>query len=566
MIENNLPPVIETPLIVKPKPKINIQLVLIIILSLLLVSLGIAYAYNLGKKTNPVPPITITPTITSAPIPTTADSSEYGELTWLSDAKKVPNPNILSSTTPDGEGFAYAELGTFEVGKFKNGASLLVTFVQPQGPSSPMIFRVIFDKNKYYLIESLVSDDWIKKELDNIFDKNKIKYISYQIKDLYPDPFYYLNSINFSKSTNSFFPPQFITSLRDVSTIASLPIGKMLVTYGPVQGMSDLSMRNYYLELKDFTLIPFNQVPTLSIGDDQIPRFIFNDSTKNNSSFMPLKVGCGGGGSTSVIYNTSIINDKTLIGKDGTTDIYQIKNSSSALVKFLYNSYKQGREYPSAPPIISLDQFTQSPNHIIYQEKGGEWVLMTNPDFSVQAECGKPVIYLYPKKDTQVSIKVGANITKSEPLYPQNGWTVLAHPNGQLDYQNSVYPNLFWEGTGHGIYADHSSEGFVVAQSKLISTIKSQLKQQGLNNQETADFMEFWQEKLPKTPFVRLTWLDTTDMNTLAPLSVNPRPNTVIRVFLEFEGLQKPVSLVPQKLSVPTRTGFTLVEWGGLLR
>jgi hypothetical protein len=181
------------------------------------------------------------------------------------------------------------------------------------------------------------------------------------------------------------------------------------------------------------------------------------------------------------------------------------------------------------------------------------------------AECAKPVIYLYPAQDTNVSVKVGANVTLSEPTYPDNGWNVLAHPNGQLEYQGQSYPNLFWEGTGFGIYPNKSKFGVVVPQSELISTLSTQLKQLGLNDQESADFMEFWTNKLPKTPYVRLTWLDTADMNQLAPLKVFPAPKTAIRIFLEFEGLQQPVDLISQKLSAPIRDGFTLVEWGGLL-
>ena len=89
---------------------------------------------------------------------------------------------------------------------------------------------------------------------------------------------------------------------------------------------------------------------------------------------------------------------------------------------------------------------------------------------------------------------------------------------------------------------------------------------QGLNAQESADFLAFWQPKLPSSPYVRLTWLNTADMNQLAPLQVNPIPKTFIRTFLEFEGLTKPITLIPQKLSSLPRLGFTLVEWGGLLR
>jgi len=261
-----------------------------------------------------------------------------------------------------------------------------------------------------------------------------------------------------------------------------------------------------------------------------------------------------------------LLNDKILIGKNITdTEIFQIKSATNSLIKYLYDQYKVGRDYPSAPPVLSIDQFASAPSHIIFQEKSGDWVLLVSPDYSIQAECGKPVIYLYPTKDTTVSIKVGADITKSEPLYPASGWTVLAHPDGKLDYQGLSYPNLFWEGKGQGIYPDLSGHGFVVSQKDLIPTLKNHLKLLGLNNQESADFMEFWTPKLPTSPYVRLTWLSTSEMNQLAPLSVTPRPDTVIRLFLDFGGLNKPIKLIPQILSSPPRLGFTLVEWGGLL-
>ena len=356
------------------------------------------------------------------------------------------------------------------------------------------------------------------------------------------------------------------TELKNYKLFYKSTFGNIYTTVNPIDNKY-ISEKSYYLVLNDFTVVGYSLISNFSFSGDKVTLFKHLDNTQNTAQFRPISSGCGGDYYSSIITDSSLLDKKNLIGNsDDGFQVFQITSADSPLVQFLYKQYKVGRDYPSAPPIISLDQFAQAPNHIIYQETNGDWVILTNPEYSVQAECGKPVIYLYPEKDTQVSVKVGANITKSEPTYPRNGWTVLAHPNGQLDYQNSVYPNLFWEGTGLGIYANHAGEGFVVPQSKLISTINSHLKLQGLNTQESKDFMEFWTDKLPQTPYVRLTWLDTTDMNVLAPLSVSPRPKSVIRIFLEFEGLEKNIYLKPQKLTTINRDGFTLVEWGGLLR
>ena len=72
--------------------------------------------------------------------------------------------------------------------------------------------------------------------------------------------------------------------------------------------------------------------------------------------------------------------------------------------------------------------------------------------------------------------------------------------------------------------------------------------------------------KLPDSKYVRLSWLTNKDMDKLAPLSISPKPQSVIRVFLDFSGLNAKSDLKPQVLPKFTRSGFTAVEWGGLLK
>ena len=48
-----------------------------------------------------------------------------------------------------------------------------------------------------------------------------------------------------------------------------------------------------------------------------------------------------------------------------------------------------------------------------------------------------------------------------------------------------------------------------------------------------------------------------------ARLTIDPAPDTLIRVFMAWKGLEEPVEVAPQGLAAPERTGFTVVEWGG---
>ena len=48
------------------------------------------------------------------------------------------------------------------------------------------------------------------------------------------------------------------------------------------------------------------------------------------------------------------------------------------------------------------------------------------------------------------------------------------------------------------------------------------------------------------------------------PLIVKPKPDTIIRVMMEYRGMNKPIAIYEQELpDTPRRRGFTLVEWGG---
>jgi hypothetical protein len=56
-------------------------------------------------------------------------------------------------------------------------------------------------------------------------------------------------------------------------------------------------------------------------------------------------------------------------------------------------------------------------------------------------------------------------------------------------------------------------------------------------------------------------------MDFLAPMTVSKTPDTILRILMDYTELQKPIVQHPPKLP-PTivRKGFTVIEWGGVLR
>ena len=147
-----------------------------------------------------------------------------------------------------------------------------------------------------------------------------------------------------------------------------------------------------------------------------------------------------------------------------------------------------------------------------------------------------------------------------------NGWQVTADPNGQLTERDTgkTYPYLFWEGRG-GIYTS-PNKGSVVAQANIHSFLVGTLAKLGLNAKETADFIEFWEPRMQGSPYYAISFSGNRVMDELAPLVVSPKPDTVIRILMDFRPLQSIINIEPQVYKTPIRKGFTVVEWGGVLR
>jgi hypothetical protein len=342
---------------------------------------------------------------------------------------------------------------------------------------------------------------------------------------------------------------------------ADTKYGEMLIeTNGSHAQNYNVEIQDFVLHRPDGTAVIYQLRPSF-MSDDNIPRVTWTDGSTNTDTFRTDAMGsCGVGNGLAVL--TSGIQDLQPAGKtDNSETVYEFTNKDNATFKFFYDSYAESTA--ESGTTISADQFITNHGVMVYKDALDRYIVFSNLKYGTGAECGKPVIYLYPTKPTNISITVDAKITKSSPTY-NNGWKVTAYPNGNLIVNNKPYDSLFWEGIGKKYPT--IDNGFVIAQSNLSSTIHSQLSQLGLNDKETNDFMAFWIPKMPKTPYVRLTWFGTNQMNQLAPLHVNPKPDTTIRIFLDFEGLDQKISLPIEYLSAPARKGFTLVEWGGLLQ
>jgi hypothetical protein len=283
--------------------------------------------------------------------------------------------------------------------------------------------------------------------------------------------------------------------------------------------------------------------------------------------------GCGGFGSC-YNYATYITTDSQLEPVATTPDgqlLYGLKDisvksrpqSTKTLLREMYDYYYPG---PNTNK-VSFEVFVADHPVLFWKDPFGDYIQFTKASYTPAAECGKPVIYLYPTKEMDVTVQVAptGGFTVTEPQYPTGGWKVRAKPSGELYYyaDSKTYPYLFWE--GFGLNYQRPAEGFVVARKDVEQFLRTTLPKLGLLPHEYDEFIQFWLPKMQAEPYYFVSFMPQAEFDQYAPLAVSPKPDTVIRVFMDYEGLNAPMAVRQPEIRTPERNGFTVVEWGGAL-
>ena len=181
----------------------------------------------------------------------------------------------------------------------------------------------------------------------------------------------------------------------------------------------------------------------------------------------------------------------------------------------------------------------------------------------------KPAVYLYPKTKTLVNVKVfpKGELTYTDPKYPNaTGWMAHAYPNGDIEVNNIFYPYLYYEAKIQDQLIQVPEEGFAVKSEDLSKLFDQLLPKLGLSQKESNEFKDYWVKSLPNSPYYFVGVLPQEHIDFLEPLEINPKPDTNIRVHLYFKLLDKPIEVKSPIIETPKRNGFTMVEWGGMIK
>lgn len=330
-----------------------------------------------------------------------------------------------------------------------------------------------------------------------------------------------------------------------------------------------LSRYGFYLQAPDGTIRTYklisDAVLSKYVNNTDQPYFAWADGSSSQDEYFMAEMGGCGATNLAAVMPDGLMNDLIVASEEtsGAGVIYELKNTKHSLLQELYEEAKANPDNKG----LTYASFLKAHPIFFWKDSFGRIIKFQNKRFMMQAECGKPVIYLYPEKTTKVSVKVEpqGGLSYSDPDYGK-GWTVWADPSGKLTeiISGKVYPYLFWEGRG-GLYQS-PDKGWVVKQSEVSNFLDTKLSQFGLIDQEIADFKEFWLPRMQSAAYYKIGFWGNQEMNRLAPLTISPKPDTVIRILMDFTPLKQPAKVAGFSIVTPKRTGFTVVEWGGVIK
>lgn len=486
--------------------------------------------------------------------------------------------------------FKAYEVGRVKTGNYVGRRMYILTFREPEGPSfGPNVYRVIeasampgewaSSTNKAIILGKLSQEPYdMMKRLFQIDTEAVVANLEPANQISIPD-----SALKLVKMKTE--PFKFLTDYKDAKKLFKYDEENYIYKSDSngcfVVAAKDGMAREYVFDL------PFVVKSPDEIDERTDPRnaplllnFSLDGRTATSGEYTMRKVGgCGAVGCYD--YATYIKDQEPLtsVGKFSNGDsIYVLKDKNFSyqdeygnMAKVLqdkYNQYSPGwdEKTQKEKAKITFDEFVAGYPLLFWRDPFGKYIALSSAKYMSGVECGKPVIYLYPTETTTVSVKVApaGGFSVTEPAY-NDSWQVEAKPNGELRNlaDNKIYPYLFWE--GRALDYQRPVEGFVVAKNAVENFLTSKLAILGLNQKEAGEFMEYWLPRMQSKSYYFITFVPQADFERLAPLSVQPRPDTTIRVFMDYQGLEKPIKVRQQRIKTPIRRGFTVVEWGGAL-
>lgn len=530
-------------------------------------------------------------------------TSSDSEIEWITP-KQIESLKLFhqSSNPPDilyEEGQTkYYQIGTIRKGKYANDDILMAIADRDAPYYFTPVFRFIRDKNKLIFLkkysDEIAPQEFINKNIsfENSDELNALLESRLGAPEEISIPSGVLKNtsnlyhLKLTQKTSVFFSPKNLQPIFTLEDGRKIFMEKKGENTWKEEDNRLFQLHGFYLLLADQTVALYElEIPFIT---DYTPQIIWKNGGINSDrgGFWEGE-GCRptNGRFPKVIHgqiefysripedNSKVQwsfakDDLAVVGKTNTNEsIYALKDDKNSFYKEYYEKiYIPTFTHVNDGAVVPYEEFTGAKPFLFWNDPFGRMNLLLIGDFYMGYECaGKPVIYLYPQSTQGIFVKVNSS-RKQFVSIPKGdeGWNVVADPESHIVDLTSgkTYPYLFWE---DAITYSRPKNGFVIPTTEVDAFLDQKLGIMGLNKQEITDFKAFWAPRMKQFPYAFVSFLQTDELNTIVPLEISPLPDSLIRVFMHFEGLEKPITIKPQTLKSGKRTGFTVVEWGGKL-
>lgn len=143
------------------------------------------------------------------------------------------------------------------------------------------------------------------------------------------------------------------------------------------------------------------------------------------------------------------------------------------------------------------------------------------------------------------------------------------------------YSYLFWEALTEQhrpLVTFQSTYTITVHQESFQSTIRTIMSSLGFTAKDIQDFIVYWQPQLLRFDALALRLLTPEEFSRFTTLTVDPKPDRIIRLFIQFQraavedvevisedDLKQMVSRAFGECDVGLNGGLKVLEWGGMI-
>jgi hypothetical protein len=244
-----------------------------------------------------------------------------------------------------------------------------------------------------------------------------------------------------------------------------------------------------------------------------------------------------------------------------TTGEVQFKNLSINATSYLWDFGNGKISVESEPEVKFGKSFDVIVKLIAYRGNYSDTCLKEVTD---QIILYKPNIYIYPKKNIQLSLKIsfpsGGSIIESIPAY-NNGWNVYVDTNGIID---NKYRFLFYESKQPDLF--QNEVGWCISKYNLKSFFEQNLAFYNFSENEIIDFLVYWLPRLNEYDYYLIYPQTNIVIDKIIKLDFSIELDNINRLYYGFSGLNNYIKIEKPLIKGFEREGNYIMEWGGYFK